>query len=145
MGTWDSGPFDNDTAADWCGELDRADPGDRPALIRNALGAAADEEGYLDSDLACEAIAAAAVVAARLPTGQAINSAYAPDFLRSGDRLGLPHDLPTLAVRALDRIMAEDSEWHGLWNDASTDDNPAFDMVGSLRKTLSASPESGSD
>lgn len=29
MGTWDDGPFDNDTAADWCDDLHDADPSAR--------------------------------------------------------------------------------------------------------------------
>ncbi|MGA5302866.1 DUF4259 domain-containing protein [Nucisporomicrobium flavum] len=29
MGTWDVGPFDNDTAADWRGDLDQATPEQR--------------------------------------------------------------------------------------------------------------------
>lgn len=37
MGTWDFGPFDNDSAADWCGDLDEAAPGDRVGMIRAAL------------------------------------------------------------------------------------------------------------
>lgn len=50
MGTWDSGPFDNDTAADWCGDLDDADVAQRPALVREALTRSAGEDGYLDGD-----------------------------------------------------------------------------------------------
>lgn len=98
MGTWDSGPFDNDTAADWCGDLDDADIAKRPALVREALTRAAGEDGYLDADIACEAIAAAAIVAAQQPGGQPITSPYAPDFLRDGGRLDLPDDLAVLAV-----------------------------------------------
>ncbi|MFC4116833.1 DUF4259 domain-containing protein [Nonomuraea zeae] len=37
MGTWDVGPFDNDTAADWCGGLQDAAAGERTALLRRAL------------------------------------------------------------------------------------------------------------
>ncbi|MGS2617117.1 DUF4259 domain-containing protein [Micromonospora sp. LZ34] len=138
MGSWDSGPFDNDTAADWCGDLDDADTAQRPALVREALTRAAGEDGYLDADIACEAIAAAAIVAAQLPGGQPITSPYAPDFLRDGGRLDVPDNLAVLAVRALDRIMATDSEWHDLWQDAAGNVNPAFDAVRSLRGVLTA-------
>ncbi|MFI5490777.1 DUF4259 domain-containing protein [Micromonospora echinaurantiaca] len=137
MGSWDSGPFDNDTAADWCGDLDDADAPERPALVREALSRVAGEEGYLDADIACEAIAAAAIVAAQLPAGQPITSPYAPDFLRDGGQLDLPDDVAALAVKALDRVMAKDSEWHDLWQDAAAGNiNPAFDAVHSLRRTL---------
>nr|AIS85332.1 hypothetical protein VASRM7_94 [Verrucosispora sp. MS100047] len=138
MGTWDSGPFDNDTAADWCGDLNDADVAKRPMLVREALSRAAGEAGYLDADVACEAIAAAAIVAAQRPGGPAITSSYAPDFLLDGGRLDLPDDLVPLAARALDRIMAADSEWHFLWQDAAGPTNPAFNVVHDLRKVLTA-------
>ncbi|MFC4148000.1 DUF4259 domain-containing protein [Micromonospora mangrovi] len=139
MGTWDSGPFDNDTAADWCGDLDDADVAKRPVLVREALNRAAGEDGYLNADIACEAIAAAAIVAAQQPGGQPITSPYAPDFLLNGGRLDLPDDLAVLAVRALDRIMAADSEWRDLWQDTNAGDvNPAFDTVRGLSRVLTA-------
>ncbi|GAA0384962.1 hypothetical protein GCM10009530_39850 [Microbispora corallina] len=54
----------------------------RPAMVRGAFTAVVDNGGdYLDSDLAVEAIAAAAIVASQLPGGTAITSSYAPDSL----------------------------------------------------------------
>ncbi|TYB90921.1 DUF4259 domain-containing protein [Micromonospora sp. WP24] len=138
MGTWDSGPFDNDTAADWCGDLDDADATKRPAMVREALSRAASENGYLDADVACEAIAAASIVAAHRPGGQPLTSPYAPDFLRDGGRLDLPDDLAALAVKALDRVMVADSEWRDLWQDAAGEANPAFDAVRGLHQVLTA-------
>ncbi|MFG1898475.1 DUF4259 domain-containing protein [Micromonospora zamorensis] len=139
MGTWDSGPFDNDTAADWCGDLDDADVSKRPNLVREALTRAAGEVGYLDADVACEAIAAAAILAAQQPSGQPITSSYAPDFLRDGGRLDVPDGLAALAVRAIDRIMAADSEWRELWEDADAEGtSEAIDAVRDLRKVLAA-------
>lgn len=52
MGTWDVGPFDNDTAADFCGDLDDAPAEDRLGLVRAALSDAADEDGELDAGVA---------------------------------------------------------------------------------------------
>lgn len=139
MGTWDNGPFDNDAAADWCGDLDDADVAERPLLVREALSRAAGEGGYLDADVACEAIAAATIVAAQQPGGEPISSPYAPGFLLDGGRLDLPDDLAAFAAVALDRIMAADSEWRDLWQDAAAwDANPAFDAVRSLRIVLTA-------
>lgn len=82
MGTWDIGPFDNDTAADFAGDLDEAPREEREAIIRKALvraigtagsagtagttGTTGTEE-YLDQDVAVEAVAAAALVAAQCP------------------------------------------------------------------------------
>ena len=118
MGTWDMGPFDNDKAADWCGDLHEAAPADRPGRVRDALAAVVDDgDAYLDSSLADAAIAASAVIASQLPGGVPLTSAYAPDFLLEGGRLIVPADVPALAVRALDRILAADSEWRELWED----------------------------
>ena len=117
MGTWDFGPFDNDEAADWCGDLDDAEPGRRIELIRDALTATLREGEYLDNDFATAAIAAAAIVASQLPGGEPVTSSYAPDFLTAGGTLDIPADLPPLALRALDRVAADDSEWRELWED----------------------------
>ncbi|MFG2044863.1 DUF4259 domain-containing protein [Dactylosporangium sp. NPDC048998] len=119
MGTWDIGPFDNDAAADWCGDLNDVAPEQRAGLIRTTLNAVVDTDGYLDVDLADEAIAAAAVVAAQLPGGDPITPAYAPDFLLEGGSLDVPDDVPPLAVRALDRIVADESEWRSLWAESA--------------------------
>jgi hypothetical protein len=111
VGTWDTGPFDNDTAADWGGEFSEASEQARLEMLEEALLAAADETDYLDADIACEAIAAAAVVAARLPGGPAVE----PELRLEVE---LPSELPDLALRALDRIVDEDSEWRELWDEA---------------------------
>ncbi|WP_316745359.1 DUF4259 domain-containing protein [Streptomyces sp. MK7] len=47
--TWDIGPFDNDTAADFGGDLDEAALEEREALIRSALKRAADPADFLDT------------------------------------------------------------------------------------------------
>jgi hypothetical protein len=143
MGTWDVGPFDNDTAADWCGDLHDAAPDERPVLARSALTAVLDNgDEYLDSDLAVEAIAAAAVVASQLPGGAEITSPYAPDFLLEGSRLDVPEDLPALAVRALDRIVGDDSEWRELWEE-SGDYPTALAELQRIRTTLQAAANDG--
>jgi hypothetical protein len=117
MGTWDFGPFDNDDAADWSGDLQDTDPARRAALIRETLDEVLHEDEYLEADVANQAIAAAAVIASQLPGGTPLTTAYAPDFLTAGETLDLPDDLPALALRALDRIAGDDSEWSELWED----------------------------
>jgi len=118
MGAWATGPFDNDDAAAWAGELDDAEPGDRPDLIRTALAEAADEDDYLKVAVAEVAIAAAAVVAAAQPGGPEPESGFAPAFLRLGEPVSLPDDLVPLALRALDRVVADESEWCELWEES---------------------------
>lgn len=98
--------------------LDDVGPRWRVELIRQALTAVLeDDDEYLDSDLAVEAIAAAAIITSQLPDGPAIDSPYAPDFLQNGGTIEVPEDLPPLALRALDRIVGDNSEWRDLWEE----------------------------
>lgn len=94
---------------------------------------------WADQVTACEAIAAAAILAAQQPGGQPIASPYAPEFLRDGGRLDVPDDLAALALKAIDRILAADSEWRELWEDADADGAAdAVDALRDLRKVLAA-------
>ncbi|MET0789393.1 MAG: DUF4259 domain-containing protein [Cellulomonas sp.] len=122
MGTWGLGPFDNDTAADWAGELEDAAPGERLGLVRDTLKAAADAVEYLDGDDAMTAVAAAAVVAAAQPDGPELDENYGPDAdTVAGLQLG--PDLRTLATRALTRVVDDESEWRELWEEAGQFDD----------------------
>ncbi|MEW2329632.1 DUF4259 domain-containing protein [Micromonospora chersina] len=138
MGAWGEGPFDNDSAADWCFELHDAHPSERRGMVRAALAAAACNSGYLDLADAAPAIAAAAIVASRLPDGPPITSAHAPDFLLAGESLELDDDLPELAIAALARILDGDSEWRELWSEAGATEFPQIDR---LRAVLSGPTE----
>jgi hypothetical protein len=120
MGAWDVGPFDNDAAADFAGDLTDAAPADRPQLIREALTTAADNTEYLDNPDACAAIAAAAIVASQQPDGPEVDSVYGPDFLTDGGSIELPEDYVDLAVRAITRVLDEESEWRDLWEEADS-------------------------
>jgi len=134
MGAWGTGPFDNDTAADWCGDLHDADPSDRLQIIRAALAEAADEVDYLDASDAEVAVAAAAVLAAGATP---VDSAYAPAFLSEGEQVeGVTPDLVDLALRALDRVVADESEWRALWLD-SDQGTAMMSTVQQLRQALS--------
>ncbi|MEV7598335.1 DUF4259 domain-containing protein [Kitasatospora sp. NPDC089797] len=116
MGTWDLGHFDNDTAADFAGGLDDAAPGERAGLLRAALECAARGPEFLDDDEGVEAVAAAALVAAQCPGGTAVTTAYGP-----GEPIPpLPVELRPLAVAALDRVVAGESELAGLWDEAGS-------------------------
>lgn len=133
MGTWDVGPFDNDTAADWCDSLDAAAPNARRDLIRGALARAADTADYLDADIADEAVAAAALVAAQCPGGQPAEPPYGPD-----EPLPDLTDLRALALQSLDRVMTEPSELLELW--AESDGAPWHAAVDRLRGILTPQP-----
>jgi hypothetical protein len=105
---WDSGPVDNDAAADW-------------GFIRDRLTTAVDSGDIrLGSDAGIDAIAMVVVVASHLPGGEPLLSFYAPDSPPTEAMIDVPDDIPPLALRVLDNIVGDDSEWHDLWNDAGS-------------------------
>ena len=121
MGTWDLGHFDNDTAADFAGNLDDAPAETREGMIRAVLVRAADTPGELGAWWGEETVAAAALVAARCPGGEPVTTAYGPD---QPVLLPAVEVLRELAVQALDRVLGDDSELAELWDE--TDKGPAW-------------------
>jgi hypothetical protein len=128
MGTWGSGPFDNDDAADWVYEL-TADADER--VVEAALSAAA-EEGYLDASTSQAAVAAAEVVAAgldrpyvELPDEVAAWVAVRRDAGWSA--------LAQVAVRAVSRVLDE-SELRELWDEASDGEAWTADVTDLLER-----------
>ncbi|MFI9625107.1 DUF4259 domain-containing protein [Streptomyces sp. NPDC052042] len=115
MGTWDTGHFDNDSAADFSGRLDDAPEAERPALIRQALELAIAAD-FLDSDEAAEAVASAALIGSQCPGGEPVTTAYGP----KEPLPALPTDLRPLAVKALDAVLGENSEMRELWEGDET-------------------------
>ncbi|WP_415952682.1 DUF4259 domain-containing protein [Streptomyces sp. KLOTTS4A1] len=133
MGTWDVGPFDNDTAADFCGELDEAAAGERTDLIRSVLSRVIDTAGYLEAPESEQAVAGAALVAAQCPGGEPADPAYGPE-----ERLPDLTGLRDLALHALDRVMTEPSELMDLW--AQSDGGPWRATVRRLQSVLLPKP-----
>lgn len=133
MGTWDIGPFDNDTAADFCGDLDEAAADEREGIVRRTLARVADTAGYLEAPESDEAVAAAALVAAQHPGGEPADSVYGPE-----EPLPDLTGLRDLALQALDRVMTEPSELMNLW--ADSDGEPWRANIRRLRKVLLPPP-----
>lgn len=131
MGTWDTGHFDNDTAADFSGNLDAVAETEREAVIRKVLGIAIAAD-YLDSDEGAEAVAAAALVGSQCPGGEPVTTAYGPDEPLPV----LATDLRPLAVKALDAVLGESSELRELWDDAG--DKEWAPGIARLREVLVA-------
>ncbi|QNS08331.1 DUF4259 domain-containing protein [Streptomyces xanthii] len=111
MGTWDTGPFDNDTAADFADALDEAGPAAREALIRGVLIRTIDATGYLTE--AEEAVAAAALIAAQCPGDHPVDMAYGPETPMPV----FPSDLRALADEALARIAGDEDGLVANWVD----------------------------
>ncbi|MFE6053119.1 DUF4259 domain-containing protein [Kitasatospora sp. NPDC056446] len=103
MGSWDTGPFHNDAAVGTAERFDSLFDSELPPWLHRLFDVAVCmPEGPLDTDMAQEVIAAAAVIASQCPGGEAIN-------LNSGPREPvppLPTDLRPKAVAALDRVLA---------------------------------------
>ncbi|WP_406267856.1 DUF4259 domain-containing protein [Actinacidiphila glaucinigra] len=111
MGTWATGPFDNDIAADFACALDDAKPEERQALIRGVLTRTVHAAGYLTE--AEEAVAAAALIAAQRPGGEPVDTSYGPETPMPT----FPSDLRTLADEALARIVSDESGLSSDWVD----------------------------
>ncbi|MFI1253044.1 DUF4259 domain-containing protein [Streptomyces netropsis] len=107
------GPFENDMAADFAVALDEAAENDREAMVRQALITTIKTQGYLDSSEGAEAVAAAALVAARCPRGEPVSSAYGP----KEPMPAFPADLRACAAEALDRVLEAESELAELWDE----------------------------
>ncbi|WEV29853.1 DUF4259 domain-containing protein [Streptomyces sp. 71268] len=111
MGTWGTGPFDNDTAADFADALDGTEPEEREALIRSTLTRTVGATGWLaEGD---EAVAAAALIAAQCPGGDPIDSACGPEEPMPA----FPDDLRRLAAKALARVVSEEAGPASNWVD----------------------------
>ncbi|MGC5400048.1 DUF4259 domain-containing protein [Streptomyces sp. DT20] len=115
MGTWGIGPFDNDTAADFGGDLDEAAAEEREAMVRSVLKRAAGPADFLGIYDGERAVAAAALVVAQHPDGDHACSNYGPSEPLSE----LPADLRLLALDALDQVVSNGSELAELWAEAA--------------------------
>jgi hypothetical protein len=134
MGAWGARAFQNDGAADWAWQVDEAVADERIHVVREALRLAAENDGYLDIDDASAAVGAAAIVSSQIPGGYVLGAYDGPKCLADGTMPALPVELRALAVRALDRIVGDRSEWQGLWSEG--DGTEAFEDVARIRESL---------
>lgn len=142
MGAWSIGPFDNDSAADWAAELTEASPAERLRLLNLTLQAVlpdSDSPGEgADAEWGPEeAIAAAAVVAAALPGGPAVDATYGPPPAVI-DSLQVDDQLRALALQAVHEATSERSEWYDVWSEADALD----DALDALQPVISALQQS---
>lgn len=116
MGAWGEGVFDNDTACDFAGELTEAE--DLSVVERAIEATLAVGSEYLDSDEACEALAACEVVA-RLQGRWGPRTAYTEDVDEwvEAHPLTPDADLVDKACRAIERVLTQPSELLELWDE----------------------------
>lgn len=114
MGAWGSGVFENDDASDWVWELE--DDTDGSVLVE-ALSAVTDADpGEVDAPDACNALAAAEIVAAARGKRSVELPAEAEAWL-AANTAAVDDRLVALAVAATARV-ADDSELKDLWDEA---------------------------
>jgi hypothetical protein len=116
MGAWGHLPFDNDTTNDWAYGLERFND---LSLVESALsileGVGAD---YLDEQIACNALGACEVLARLLG-----HPGYKNSYTKKVDEWVAAHSLkPSAALlnratAAIDRILGDNSELRGEWNE----------------------------
>ena len=139
MGTWGTGWFDNDSAADFLGDLEDEAPDDRTDLLVDRLRTVADASGYLEGPEADEGLAAAALVAV---------AGGGADAATVASGVELPGDLPrpdaatlTLARAAVTRLAEpEDNEWLELWDEAGERERALGRLAGLQEQLAAATP-----
>ena len=117
MGAWGAGVFDNDTACDWAHDFGSKSSLDFVAATLDRVLAVGDE--YLESDAACEGLAAAEVVA-RLRGKWGVRNAYSEvvDTWVEAHPTAPSPALVAKARAAIDRILSGSSELLDLWSES---------------------------
>jgi len=120
MGAWAEDTFGNDSACDWIGTF-LEQPG-LPA-INSAIQSVLATDDYLDSDEACDCLAACEVIA-RLQGKWGLRNAYSEELDQwvESNPMDIPSDLKVMADSAIERILAPDSELLELWDDGAWND-----------------------
>ncbi len=114
MGAWGVDTFENDMALDWVLGLEETSDLE---LVRATLQGVVETGDYLDADPACEALAACEVIAA-LKGRWGAHDETVDQWVEAHP--GPPPDaLVTLAVAAIDRVLAEPSELLDLWKETA--------------------------
>ncbi len=133
MGTWGSGPFENDATADFLAET-AGSPHELAAQLGRCADAPADE--YIDVDDGQPAIAICELIA--LGFGYGNLDATTTQIRSVVRRLGPNQELRLLAIRALERVrVVGRSEIASLW-----EHDPAFDaQLADLLQRLTAAGE----
>ncbi|CAN5922775.1 hypothetical protein BH11MYX4_BH11MYX4_12900 [soil metagenome] len=118
MGAWGEKAFENDSALDWLADLEA----EGVDALRDLLASVADtdDEEYLDVDDGAAAIAAAEIVAAARGRGRDRLTKEVIAWL-DGNAPDLVAEDLVLACRAVERVVAGNSELRELWEEGSSD------------------------
>jgi uncharacterized protein DUF4259 len=138
MGTWDFGPFDNDTAADFVADIDEASGREQLVKLRAALVAVEGSVDRIDAPDVEVAVAAAALVARDLEGGEEFKSS---NYGRVRKLPSIPNDVILLAHDAVARIISSENDVKDYW-DSIGDTGKWHSMLQRLRMVLSSDDSS---
>jgi len=124
MGTWYVGPFDNDVAMEFFDEIEVTPDDLVLSKLSSVLTAVVERPGRVELDEGHLAVAAAGLVAAGRSRSAAIGNPSVDEWL-SLHRPDSDQASARIALAALDRVSAPDSEWMSLW--ATTDQRKAVE------------------
>ncbi|WP_066953606.1 DUF4259 domain-containing protein [Streptomyces lushanensis] len=116
MGTWGTGPFDSDLAADFVDELEGLTSQKVIEVLERAFQRVTDSGARVDGGTGTEAVAAAALVASTIQGGRIVID---PDDGPREPLPQLPLALRSSAVLALQRVLQDGSELLTGWVDSA--------------------------
>ncbi|WP_394830019.1 DUF4259 domain-containing protein [Pendulispora rubella] len=117
MGSWGEKAFENDSALDWLTEFEDRGVVALHSILSTVVQTSEDE--YLDVDDGAAAIAAAEIVSAALGHGRDRVPKRLHEWLDANSDAIVVEDLVT-ARRAVERVLAVNSELRGLWHDGGS-------------------------
>ncbi|WP_373987358.1 DUF4259 domain-containing protein [Duganella sp. BuS-21] len=118
MGTWSVDAFGNDYAQDWAEDLHETSNLD---AVADTLNTVLDSGAELEAPFAAEALAAIEVLARLQGKGgpKTEDSAAIDEWVEARKAKAKPRaDLAEKALRAIERILAPDSELRQLWEES---------------------------
>jgi hypothetical protein len=115
MGAWGAGPFENDDALDFLGDLREATPTEIAEQIAAAISAVlAPEDPYVDAGAMSIAVAAASLIAVRAGAPAPPDPAVS-EWLEAA-AFGASDEMRAQAKALFDRALdPTDNEWFDLW------------------------------
>ncbi|MFD9411258.1 DUF4259 domain-containing protein [Streptomyces sp. NPDC059989] len=136
MGTWGTGPFDSDMAADFVDGLAGMSTEQVIEAMTRAFQRVVDSGSRVDGGDGAEAVAAAALIACQIPGSQVVID---PDDGPAEPLPVLPISLRPEAGRALRRVLQDGSEMAEGWVE-TTDAQAWRAMVQTITRAVGIAP-----
>ncbi len=130
MGTWGTGSFDNDDAADFIYDVEQRGA----SVVKTALQKAANANGSLDAWDGAVAVAAAEFVVAGLGHADGLDESAREVFATFEGRENELAALAPEARLAVSRVMAKGSELKELWEEDSVDPDDTQAFLASMER-----------